>query len=59
MLNQWNKSMHPNDNLPVKWPFPTYNNQRTKESQELIDKKSHGKTKDDLSDMEEALFWRR
>jgi hypothetical protein len=33
-----------------------YNNQRTKESQELLDKKNHTKTKDDLSDMEEALF---
>jgi hypothetical protein len=33
-----------------------YNDQRTKESQELLDKKSHAKTKDDLSDMEEALF---
>jgi hypothetical protein len=42
--------------LPVKWPFPTYNNQRTKESQELLDKKNHTKTKDDLSDLEEALF---
>lgn len=56
MLNRWNKSMHPNDNLPVKWPFPTYNNQRTKESQELLDKKNHVKTKDDLSDVPEALF---
>jgi hypothetical protein len=33
-----------------------YNNERTTESQELLDKKSHGKTKDDLSDMQEALF---
>jgi hypothetical protein len=39
-----------------KWPFPTYNNQRTKESQELLDQKSHSKTKDDLSDVPEALF---
>lgn len=49
MLNQQNQ-------VPVKWPFPTYNNQRTAESQELLDKKTHGKTKDDLSDMEEALL---
>jgi|Wag4MinimDraft_6_1082665.scaffolds.fasta_scaffold150981_1 hypothetical protein len=49
MLNQQNQ-------VPTNWPFPTYNNQRTKESQELLDKKTHGKTKDDLSDMEEALF---
>lgn len=49
MLNQQNQ-------VPTNWPFPMYNNQRTKESQELLDKKTHGKTKDDLSDMEEALF---
>lgn len=49
MLNQQNPP-------PSNWPFVMYNNQRTKESQELLDKKSHGKTKDDLSDMEEALF---
>lgn len=48
MLNQ--------QNPPPKWPFPMYNNERTTESQELLDKKSHGKTKDDLSDMQEALF---
>jgi hypothetical protein len=40
----------------VKWPFPIVNNQRTEESQALLDKKSFSKTKDDLSDMEEALF---
>lgn len=48
--------MENQQNLPPKWPFPIYNNQRTKESQELLDKKNHGKTKDDLSDMEEALL---
>lgn len=40
----------------VKWPFPIVNNQRTQESQALINKKNFSKTKDDLSDMEEALF---
>lgn len=49
MSNQQNQ-------VPTHWPFAMYNNQRTKESQELLDKKNHTKTKDDLSDMEEALF---
>jgi hypothetical protein len=40
----------------VRWPFPIVNNQRTQESQTLLDKKNFSKTKDDLSDMEEALF---
>ncbi len=56
MLNQWNKTMHPADQLPPKWPFPTYNDKRTKESQALLEMKNHASTKDDLSDMEEALF---
>lgn len=45
-----------NTDLPVKWPFPMYNNQRTQESQELLDTKNHTKTKEDLSDVPEALF---
>jgi hypothetical protein len=50
------EEMKKKDDLPPNWPFPTYNDQRTVESQALLDKKNHGKTKDDLSDMEEALF---
>jgi len=37
-------------------PFPIVNNQRTKPSQELLDQKQHTKTKDDLSDVPEALL---
>ena len=48
MLNQ--------QTTPINWPFATYNNQRTVENQELLDKKNHSKTKDDLSDVEEALL---
>jgi hypothetical protein len=46
---------NPNE-LPPKWPFPTYNNQRTAESQALLDQKVHTKTKTDVSDVEDALF---
>lgn len=42
--------------LPNNWPFPTHNSERTKESQELLDKKNHEKTKDNFSDLPEALF---
>lgn len=55
-LNQWNKQLHSADNLPPKWPFPTYNNQRTGESQALLDQKVHTRTKVDVSDVEDALF---
>lgn len=45
-----------NEQTPPKWPFPTMNNQRTPESQQLLDQKVHTKTKDDLTDVPEALF---
>jgi len=38
------------------WPFPTCNNERTVESQALLDKKRHYVTKPDLSDVEDALL---
>jgi len=41
---------------PPKWPFPTMNNQRTPESQQLLDQKVHTTTKPDVSDVPEALF---
>lgn len=43
------------DNKKV-WPFPTNNGVRTAESQALLDKKRHTKTKVDLSDEPEALL---
>jgi hypothetical protein len=43
------------DNKKV-WPFPTDNGVRTAESQALLDKKRHTKTKVDLSDEPEALL---
>jgi hypothetical protein len=41
----------------VTWPFPTINNERTKESQELLDSK-HYKTKEvmNTNEYEDALF---
>lgn len=42
--------------IPTNWPFPIVNSERTKESQELINKKVHTKTKPDVSDIEEALL---
>lgn len=44
-----------NDNRMV-WPFPTNNGVRTPESQALLDKKRHVKTKPDLSTVGEALL---
>lgn len=43
-------------NNPFVWPFPSINGERTKESQELLDTKQHKTTKDDLSDVPDALF---
>lgn len=41
----------------ITWPFPTINNKRTEESQNLLDSK-HYKTKEvlDTNEYEEALF---
>ena len=44
------------NSTPKNWPFPVSNGVRNKESQELIDSKNSQKTKDDLSDLEEALL---
>lgn len=49
------KASDNNENRKV-WPFPTHNGVRTPESQALLDKKRHTKTKDDLSDVPEALM---
>ncbi len=38
------------------WPFALDNGVRTPESQALLDKKRHTKTKPDLSDVGEALL---
>jgi hypothetical protein len=38
------------------WPFPIMNNQRTPESQKLLNTKHFPKQKDDLSDCEESPF---
>lgn len=38
------------------WPFPIYNDQRTEESQKLLNTKRFPKQKEDTSDWEEALF---
>ncbi len=41
---------------PMNWPFPMMNNQRTPESQKLIDTKRFPKEKPDTSDWEESPF---
>jgi hypothetical protein len=56
MNHQQNHQQTQQTKPSVRWPFPVVNNQRTQESQALLDKKNFSKTKDDLSDMEEALF---
>lgn len=38
------------------WPFPMMNNQRTVESQKLLDTKRFPKEKQDTSDWEESPF---
>lgn len=40
----------------INWPFALVNNQRTPESQQLLDQKVHSTTKPDVSDVPEALF---
>lgn len=41
---------------PNNWPFPIYNEQRTEESQKLLNTKRFPKQKEDTSDWEEALL---
>lgn len=41
---------------PINWPFPVYNEQRTEESQKLLNTKRFPKQKEDTSDWEEALL---
>lgn len=42
--------------IPMNWPFPMMNNQRTPESQKLLDTKRFPKEKQDTSDWEESPF---
>ena len=44
------------DQIPMNWPFPMHNGQRTEESQKLLNTKRFPKQKEDTSDWEEALF---
>jgi hypothetical protein len=41
---------------PVNWPFPTYNEVRTPESQKLLDTKRFPVQKLNTEEYEEALF---
>lgn len=42
--------------LPINWPFPVSNGERTEESQKLLDTKYFSKEKINLEHYEEATF---